>query len=48
MYKYSSAYGMAEGSQSILDWVQSRIDEAEYLTKKERGEITDPLREAMK
>lgn len=45
-YKYSAAFGMAKGSQEILDWVEQRISEHDELLKKERGEKIDKLREA--
>lgn len=48
LYEYKVAWAFAQAAQEILDYIQKGIEEAEYLTKKERGEIKDSLREALK
>jgi len=40
-YQYSIAWGSAKAAEEILDWVDSKIEEAEMLLKKQRGELKD-------
>ena len=47
LYEYKVAWAFARASEEILQFVEKVIDEASHLTKKEKGEITDPLREAV-
>lgn len=44
LYEYRLAWARAMAAQEILDFVQKSIEDAEHLTKKERGEIEDKLR----
>lgn len=45
-YAYIVAWGAAQGAQQVLDQVQIWISDAEQLTRKEKGELKDKLREA--
>lgn len=46
-HAYAGAWGFAQAVQEILDYVAASIEDAESLTKKEKGETEDKLRSAM-
>lgn len=46
-YEYKLGWARATAAQEILDFVVNAIETAEGLTKKEKDEIPDKLREAV-
>src|SRR3990167_5938538 len=40
---YNISWGFAKACTEIQEWLESRISEAEMLTKKEKGELKDNL-----
>lgn len=47
LYEYKLAYALAKAAQELLDFVENGIATAEGLTKKEKDEVKDKLREAI-
>lgn len=47
LYQYKTAWAFAQAAEEILSFVQKLQEEAEHLTKKEKGELVDKLREAV-
>jgi hypothetical protein len=47
LYKYKTAWAFAQASEQILSFISQMIEEAEALTKKEQGEVTNRLREGL-
>ena len=47
LYEYKVAWAFAQAAEEILQFVDKMLEEAEALTKKEKGEIKDKLREAV-
>jgi hypothetical protein len=48
MRAYNVAWAFAEASQQILQFVDNMIEEAESLTKKERGELKNKWKEMLR
>lgn len=46
-YQYVTAWGFAQSAEEILQWIESMLEAEVILTKKERGEDKDPIREAL-
>lgn len=47
-YAYITAWGLAQASQEIVDFVAKAIEETKYLTDKEQDKLpADKLREAL-
>ena len=44
---YNVAWGFAQAAEQILAFVSKNIEEAEAITKKEKGEVKNVLREAV-
>ena len=44
---YNEAWAVAQAAEQVLAYVQTKSDEAETLTKKEKGEVIDKLREGV-
>ena len=44
---YNVSWGFAKAAQDILSFIESMVDQAEGLTKKENDEIKDKVREAI-
>ena len=47
LYAQKIAWSGAQNAQELLDWIDSKVTEAEFLTEKEQGKHTDKLAEAM-
>lgn len=47
MYQYVSAWGFATATQELLNHIQGMSDIVEQLEKKQRGEVSDKLREGV-
>lgn len=47
-YAYRTSWAWAQAAEGILRWMESRVEEAEALTKKEQGEIKNMLKETFK
>jgi len=46
LYATKTAWAFADASEQILALIENMVVEAEALTKKEKGEIINKLREA--
>lgn len=47
LYQYKLAWAWAKAAQEFLDYLNRSVEEAEALTKKEKGEVTDKLRTSL-
>lgn len=47
LYQYKTAWAFAQAAEEILAFVQKMQEEAEALTKKEKGEVENKLRDAV-
>jgi hypothetical protein len=47
LYEYKLAWSFAKAAQEIIDFVDMNIQQAEQLTRKEKGELVDKLREGL-
>ncbi len=47
LYEYKLAWSFAKAAQEILDYVDTSVQIAEELNKKEKGELIDKLREGI-
>jgi hypothetical protein len=47
LYAVKTAWAFANAGEQILSFIERMVEEAEELTKKEKGEKKDKLREAL-
>ena len=43
-----TAWAGAQNVTELLNWIDSRVQEAEYLSEKEQGKIVDKVRESLR
>lgn len=47
LYEYKLAWAFAKAASEILELIEKLQNESEMITKKERGELKDKLREGV-
>lgn len=47
LFQYKTAWAFAQAADGVLGFVDQMIEESEGLTKKEKGEVVNKLKESM-